>query len=340
MQCSINPALWGQVFAVPTEITDRYIRLCPGVALKCLLLVLRDPTLLGDPQAIAQRLGQSISEVNDAFVQLTELGILLSGEQDTPPRPAPPVSPVPPLEHKAPQPIQQPTPQPAQPAAKPTSAPLLATRPQFPREEAVSIVESDETLHGLLQELQSMMGKLFTSADLDVLIALYSFYALTPHYIITVVNYCISIGRASMGYAEKVASSWIAEGIDDEGIDRHVDRLGSRRSNEGRVRTAFGIHDRNLTSRERDYIAAWFDQYQFDLPLIEYAYEVTVERTGKLAFGYLNKILASWHQNGIRTLEEAKRESKSITGAQSSSAKPAQTGGGLDRKILEQFMKD
>lgn len=63
-----------------------------------------------------------------------------------------------------------------------------------------------------------MMGKLFTSADLDALIALYSFYALTPHYIITVVSYCISIGRSSMAYAEKVAASWIGEGIDDEGV--------------------------------------------------------------------------------------------------------------------------
>ena len=182
-----------------------------------------------------------------------------------------------------------------------------------------------------------MMGKLFTSADLDALIALYSFYALTPHYIITVVSYCISIGRSSMAYAEKVAASWIGEGIDDEGVDRHLDTLAQRRSNEGRVRSAFGISDRSLTPREREYIATWFDTYQFDLPLIEYAYEITVERTGKLAFGYLNKILASWHQNGIRTIEEAKQESKPSSAA---GVKPSGTGSELNRKILEQFMKD
>ena len=92
-----------------------------------------------------------------------------------------------------------------------------------------------------------------------------------------------------------------------------------------------------MNPREREYIATWFDTYQFDLSLIEYAYEITVERTGKLAFGYLNKILASWHQNGIRTIEEAKQESKPSSAA---GVKPSGTGSELNRKILEQFMKD
>lgn len=58
MQFTVNSALWRQVFAVPSEITDRHIRMCSGVALKCLLLLLRDPDAFGDPKAIADRLGQ------------------------------------------------------------------------------------------------------------------------------------------------------------------------------------------------------------------------------------------------------------------------------------------
>ncbi len=327
MQFTVNSALWRQVFAVPSEITDRHIRMCSGVALKCLLLLLRDPDAFGDPKAIADRLGQPVSEISDALSYWLETGVLSPSCPDGQAIPSQPLHPA--SEPPASVPVSAP------PRAAASAAPVA--RPHFPREEAVSIVDSDETLRGLLQELQSMMGKLFTSADLDALIALYSFYALTPHYIITVVSYCISIGRSSMAYAEKVAASWIGEGIDDEGVDRHLDALAQRRSNEGRVRSAFGISDRSLTPREREYIATWFDTYQFDLSLIEYAYEITVERTGKLAFGYLNKILASWHQNGIRTIEEAKQESKPSSAA---GVKPSGTGSELNRKILEQFMKD
>lgn len=319
MSFSVDPALWRRVFAVPADIADRHIKLCSGVALKCLLLLLRDPDAFGDPAAIAKRLGQPVSEVSDALAYWAESGVLLCGEQDDS-RPAPPAAPAPAVPAQAPA------------AARPAVVPQ---RPRYPRDEAVSLIEGDKTLGGLVGELQSMLGKLLTSADLDALVALYSFYSLSPHYILTLVNYCILIGRPSMGYAEKVAASWIADGVDDEGIDRHADRLLQRRTNEGKVRAAFGITDRSLTAREREYIATWFDNYRFDLPLIEYAYEITVERTGKLAFGYLNKILASWHQNGIRSVEEARRETKP--------AAPAASAGGesdLNRRILEQFMKD
>ena len=67
MQFTVNSALWRQVFAVPSEITDRHIRMCSGVALKCLLLLLRDPDAFGDPKAIADRLGQPVSEISDAI---------------------------------------------------------------------------------------------------------------------------------------------------------------------------------------------------------------------------------------------------------------------------------
>ncbi len=321
MSFSVNPTLWRQVFAVPSDIADRHIKLCSGVALKCLLLLLRDPETFGDPAAIAKRLGQPVSEVSDALAYWVESGVLCRSEGEETP-----VSP----DNSAASQAPNPPPAPALPAVAPQ-------RPRYPRDEAVALVEGDKTLSDLVGELQSLLGKLLTSADLDVLVALYSFYSLSPHYILTLINYCILIGRPSMGYAEKVAASWIADGVDDEGIDRHVDRLLLRRTNEGKVRAAFGITDRNLTSREREYIATWFDRYQFDLPLIEYAYEITVERTGKLAFGYLNKILASWHQNGIRSVEEARRESKPAA------AVPAGSAGGesdLNRKILEQFMKD
>lgn len=78
MQFTVNSALWRQVFAVPAEITDRHIRMCSGVALKCLLLLLRDPDVFGDPKAIADRLGQPVSEISDALSYWLETGVLSS----------------------------------------------------------------------------------------------------------------------------------------------------------------------------------------------------------------------------------------------------------------------
>ncbi|MEG2074777.1 MAG: DnaD domain protein, partial [Angelakisella sp.] len=77
---------------------------------------------------------------------------------------------------------------------------------------------------------------------------------------------------------------------------------------EGLIRSLFGINDRELSAKEKNYIATWFGDYGFDTDLIKLAYEKTVDNTGKVAFPYIHKILSQWHTNGIRTVEGAERE--------------------------------
>ena len=49
------------------------------------------------------------------------------------------------------------------------------------------------------------------------------------------------------------------------------------------------------------------------MDLIFYAYEKTVDNTGKLSFSYMNKILTSWKDKGITTLAAAKSDSEKKT---------------------------
>lgn len=324
MRYRLNASVWGQVFAVPSAVIDQHIRLANGVAFKALLALLRDPDGCADETALAKRLGMQRADVSDALSYWIESGVLRcdSAEEDAPlpavraaPREAAPVS----LPCAGPAAPSAPTP--AQPAA----------RPRFPREEALAIIEGDKVLGALVHEAQSAMGKTFTSADMDVLLGLYSYHALSPHYIITLLHYCVSIGRRSMAYAETAAASWMADGVDDSNVDAQVDRLTRRRSNEGRVRAAFGIGDRRLVPREREMISRWFDEWGFDLDMINLAYEIAVERTGKLVFRYIDKILFSWHTQGIKTPEQAKNESRPAAAPNDSE---------LDRQLFEHFMKE
>ena len=63
----------------------------------------------------------------------------------------------------------------------------------------------------------------------------------------------------------------------------------------------------------------------------------TPERTGKLAFGYLNKILHSWSEKGIKTVPQAKAESNP---AKKAAALQSVEKSEFDRRILEQFMQE
>ena len=322
MSYSINPALWSKVFPIPTDICDKHIKLCSGVALKCLLLILRSPDEFGSAQALSKKLGQPVSEITDALNYWEEQGILSKTDGDAVPA-FKPVAASEPVEAK---------PASAQAPQKPAvSAP---SRPRYPRDEAIAIVNDDDTLRSLMQELQAVLGKPLTSADTDVLVALYSFYGLSAHYILSLMHYCAAIGKRGMAYAEKVAVTWINDGVDDSNIDSHIDKLYSRRSNEGAVRHAFGISDRNLTTKEKEYIALWFDM-GFDITMITYAYEITVDRTGKTVFSYTNKILLDWNKKGIKTLADAKAEA-----APQNKAEAAPPQSEQDLKLIEQFMNN
>lgn len=331
MSYALNPTFWRRMFPVPADVVERHIKLCSGVSLKCLLLLLHSPDTCCDAQSISARLGISAAEVSDALNYWLENGVLQQDDKICAPAPKAETTEKP----KAVQPAKV---TPPSAIAVPTTNATSGSRPHFPREESVALIEHDKTLQCLVQELQSILGKPLTSADLDVLLALYSFYGLSAHYILTLVHYCVTIDKSSMGYAEKVAASWIADGIDDSALDHHIDILMHKRTNEGKLKTAFGINDRSLTQREKDYIATWCDTLGMDIDTIRYAYEITVERTGKLAFGYLNKILHSWNEKGIKTVAQAKAESapaKKVATMPQSNEKSA-----FDRKILDQFMKE
>jgi len=328
---SINPAIWSRAFPIPCDITDKHIKMCSGVALKCLLLILRSPDEYGSVEALAKKLGQPNGEIADALNYWEEQGIIFKAESGN----VPVLKSVEKSEPTAP--IVKPA------AAEPviSSSTAVAPRPRFPRDEALALINDDLILHSLQAELQSVLGKPLTSADNDVLVALYSFYGLSAHYILSLVHYCTAIGKRGMAYAEKVAVSWINEGIDEKNVDNHIDKLYTRRTNEGIVRHAFGINDRNLTSKEKDFISSWFDLMGFDISIIQYAYEITVDRTGKTAFSYINKILSDWCSKGVKTLADAKKEAASrIIESSASNAPAAASSYDRDQKILEQFMKN
>jgi len=322
MPYQLDPALWSSVFAVPGAIVDTHLRLCSGLALKALLWILRHPGEDNSPETLAKVLRQAPSDVADALNFWEEHGVLAqNGAEPSLPRAA--ETPAPP--HAA--------------SPAPKAQPLVSRigRPHFPREEAIALVDREPELASLLEEGQAVMGKAFTSADLDSLVALHSYYGLSLHFILTAIHYCASIGRRSVGYVESVCVAWLNDGVTDETIGAYVDTLRRRQTNEERVRKAFGIDDRRLIAKERDYIANWFDTLRMPLDLIVLAYEKTVENTGKLSFAYINTILTAWSKKQIDTVEKAKAEA--LPKKRAASKKAAEQDDWKQR-LIDEFMND
>jgi DnaD/phage-associated family protein len=113
-----------------------------------------------------------------------------------------------------------------------------------------------------------------------------------------------------MRYIEKTAFTWEREGVVTlEAAERYIKKLETKRSLVGEIKAILQIRDRELLSEERRYIDGWLTG-GFSAEVIELAYERTVMGTGGLTWKYMDSILNSWRQKGLRTVREIEAKDK------------------------------
>lgn len=66
--------------------------------------------------------------------------------------------------------------------------------------------------------------------------------------------------------------------------------------------------DRKVNKFDREYYKTWTDSWGFDEDTITYAGSISVDKSSPIQ--YMNKILSSWHDSGIKTLAQAKSSNK------------------------------
>ena len=108
----------------------------------------------------------------------------------------------------------------------------------------------------------------------------------------------------SLRAIEKEAYKWADMGIDTmEEAAAYVKQQNLRYSMTGRIMEKLQIRGRNLTAPEKRYIKEWLEK-GFDEETIGMAYERSCLNTGGLAWPYMNKILNSWHEQGLHTAQQ------------------------------------
>ncbi|MGN1416394.1 MAG: DnaD domain protein [Oscillospiraceae bacterium] len=264
----------GGVFAVPDCAADS-LKLASGKAVKVLLYILRYKS----EEGICEALGISGEDLEDALSYWRSVGVMYSeGEQ-------PAVKEAPAAAQKAPTALPK--------AAKAVSAEEIAAR----------IGESAE-IKTLLESIEGSVARPLTFDDQRTVIWIYDHLGLPPEVILMLVNYCVGIGRANMHYIEKTAVSWADEGIDSSAAaDAKILVLQKNNTLSAKCASRMNLN-RKLTSRENEYVAKWAAA-EADIELIMNAYERTVDATGKVSFPYMNKMIAEWTANGVKTSAEA-----------------------------------
>ena len=67
--------------------------------------------------------------------------------------------------------------------------------------------------------------------------------------------------------------------------------------------------DRAFTKKEKGFFEKWLGEWGMAFELVEHAFDLAVDRTGKPGLEYMSKILSDWHTSGITTVEQAEKAS-------------------------------
>lgn len=302
MAYQIDSGIWSSVFAVPTAIVDNHIKMCSPLSLKILLVMLRYPGKPVDAQWLSGQLNISPADISDALGYWVGAGIVSITDRDAES----------PATDKQEQSVPKKTSGSSEPVVTKTKNETtgqkiitIASRPKITREDAILIAKNDHTVAQLLGEAQNIMGAPLTPVESEILVALCSYYGMKSDVVLMLLQYCISTGHKSMHYVEKTAANWLERGIvTHEQVEHEIRRLTTDNENEKKVCKAFGLYNRGLTPKERDYIPRWF-ALGLEETLIFLACERAAENTGKVSFAYADKILTSWKAKGITTIKAA-----------------------------------
>ena len=248
-------------------------------------------------EELADKMGLKPKQVNDAISFWQRSGVILLAEQ------------TPKLEKVSEEVKVEKTSEKTEEAEKPR---VLVQRsdelPSYTTEEIAKILDKRKDASYLLDECQQEFGKIFSTHDLNIMVGMLDYLGVDMGYIVTLLKYCNKIGKRTMRYAEKLAFGFVEEGIDNtEALKIRLSELEALHTNESAVRKIFGMDARALTAKEKKCISLWFGSFGYDIKIVERAYEITVENTGKPSVSYAHKILERWNDEKIRTLEDVQR---------------------------------
>lgn len=193
---------------------------------------------------------------------------------------------------------------------------------QFTANELCEIAEENADFKALIDEAQQTFGHMFNTQEITIIASLYANLMLSPEYILALLAYFRGQGK-NLRYIEKAAYSFIDDGVDSaEALEEKLRALEKFEGFAGEIRRLFGLGVRSFIDRERNMLRTWLEEYHYGEDIVKQAYERTVKNTGKASLSYANSILKSWHEAGIKTVEDIE---KLDTGVKSTAKKTAKT---------------
>lgn len=321
MSYSVNPSVFKSIFAVPTDIVDKHIRLANEHQLKVLLWILRNSPDNPDLEEMCKALKMNTSDAQD-YLQYWVLTGVLSGENNEIIR-QPEIKKVESEKNTENITLHK---------EEKISEPDLTPSKPSSMEIAERIDESPEIGH-LFNEAQQKLGKTIGYDGQCTLLLLHDHYGLPTDVLFMLIDYCVSIGKTNYSYIQAVGKDWGTREIDT--LDKAAEQITILRKTNTLWRDFAknaGIVNPRPTTKQAAYLRRWSEELKFGIDMILLAYEEMANHTGKMNFNYIEKVLLNWHSKGYKTPDDIEN-----TVAEQKERKPAKESPSAASYNLDEF---
>lgn len=290
MSYSINPTAYKSIFPVPTDLVDKHIRLANEHQLKVLLWILRNNPDSPDIDKMCSSLRINKDDALDYLQYWILTGVLVSEGETA--QNLPVISAETTHQNTSVQVKDNIKAEPSKPS-KPSAA------------EIVARIDESPEIGFLFNEAQQKLGKTIGYDGQCTLLLIHDHYGLPIEVMFMLIDYCVSVGKMNYSYIEAVGRDWGIREIDT--LEKAAEQISALRKANG-LWTDFsqsaGIKNPRPTQSQLEFLCRWSEEWKFGIDMILAAYEEMANHTGKLSFGYMNKILMNWHAKGFKKPED------------------------------------
>lgn len=301
MKYSLNAGEWNNVFAIPSSVVDKYIKLASAGSLKLLLFLLRHGGKSFTDEELRDALGfRREGELEDAALFWVQRGIIRYDNTSLAAA----------AEEEA---LQEELPEmDAQPVKISTSARNVndTSAAVYTASDIADRINTDQAVRYLFSEAQTLYGRLLKQPESRTILMLVDHYGLPAEVAAMLLKYCFKIGKTTVGYIQTIAQSWSDDGIHTIAeADERLTLLERRFATEEKLRTAMELKTK-FSAKQLAFIKVWSEEWAFSTDMIMLAYDITLDKTGGMNFNYTNKILENWKAAGISTKEAVQAENE------------------------------
>lgn len=276
MNYTINTAMLGSTFVVPSVVTDKFIKIATATQLKVLLYLMRNISDGINPQKISKALSLPESEVDDALLFWAQSEVLNSEL---------------PKESE--------------------NKPVIINTTLPTRADVIKRGLEDENLMFLLREAQLKFGRNLKQNESQLLVSLYDDHGMSVSVVLMLLAYAAKEGKCNLSFLKKTATVWLSKGVETVAdADRIIANEARQNLAWSIVRKAFGIETRKPSTKELEYSELWINEWKIDIDVLKAAYDICIDSKTKLSMPYVAKIIESWHKSGIKTLEDVQKNAK------------------------------